>query len=269
MYVREMRRSYAVLVSVIVVFAGILAPQAAFADDGAPVGTPTATSFDGTSTVGAIFRGSLAAGHGCSGSVISSPTRDLILTAAHCVYGNIGSWKFVPGYVNGTTPYGVWSITSAYVDKSWQTNGNTQADYAILRIAPQVIHGRLERIQDVTGANVLGTAPPAGTTITDVAYNAGVDDQPITCTAPVYYTEGYPGFNCSNYHGGVSGSPFLAKGFLGSTVVVGLIGGLHQGGCYDYTSYSPALTSRVYATYLRAVVHAKPDTVVEPASDGC
>ncbi|AMM19514.1 hypothetical protein AX769_04375 [Frondihabitans sp. PAMC 28766] len=264
-----MRRAPAVIVSLVIVLAGVLAPQAAHADDGAPVGTPTATSFDGTPTVGAIFRGALTDDHGCSGSVIASPTHDLVLTAAHCVYGDISSWKFVPGYDKGTTPYGVWSIQSAYVDRSWQTSGNTQADYAILRIAPQTIHGRTERIQDVTGGNLLGTAPRAGTTITDPAYNQGVDDQPITCTAPVYYTDGYPGFNCSNYQGGVSGSPFLAKGPLGSTAVVGLIAGLHQGGCFDYTSYSPALTSRVYATYLRAVLHAKPDTVVQPGSDGC
>jgi V8-like Glu-specific endopeptidase len=264
-----MRRKIAVLSSIVVVLAGVLAPQAALADSGAPAGTPTAMSFNGTPTVGAIFRGSLADDHGCSGSVISSPTRDLVLNAAHCVYGNISSWKFVPGYVNGKTPYGVWSITAAYVDKSWQTSGNTQADYAILRIAPQTIRGRAQRIQDVTGANILGTAPRAGAEITDIAYNEGVNDQPITCTAPVYYTDGYPGFNCYNYQGGVSGSPFLAKGPLGTTVVVGLIGGLHQGGCYDYTSYSPALTLRVYATYLRAVLHATPDTVVQPGSDGC
>jgi len=219
--------------------------------------------------VGAIFRGPLADGHGCSGSVIASPTEDLVLTAAHCVYGDLSGWTFVPGYVDGRTPYGVWSIASAYVDPSWQKSGNTQADYAILRIAPQVVRGRTERIQQVTGANLLGTAPRAGTSITDIAYNAGVDDQPITCTAPVYYTDGYPGFNCSNYQGGVSGSPFLARGPLGTRVVVGLIGGLHQGGCYDYTSYSPALTARMYATYLRAVLRARPDTVVQPGSDGC
>ncbi|RKR76475.1 trypsin-like serine peptidase [Frondihabitans australicus] len=279
-----MRRSHAVplaLASLALVAAGLLAPQSASADaaaataaapaaaDGAPPGTPTAHSFDGTPTVGAIFRGPLADGHECSGSVIASPTDDLVLTAAHCVYGDTSAWSFVPGYVDGRAPYGVWKISAAYVDPAWQKEGDTQSDYAILRIAPQTIDGRARRIQQLTGANLLGTAPRAGTTITDPAYNAGVDDQPITCTAKVYYTDGYPGFNCSNYQGGVSGSPFLAAGPHGTHVVVGLIAGLHQGGCFDYTSYSPRLTTRVYATYLRAVLHARPDTVVPPGSDGC
>lgn len=251
------------LLAAVLTTAAVLTPLSAFADT-----IPTAQYFDGTPTVGAIFRGPLADGHECSASVIASPSRDLVLTAAHCVYGNPAGWTFVPGYVEGRTPYGVWTVASAYVDPRWQKSEDTRFDYAILRIAPQRIHGRTKRIQDVTGANLLGTAPRTGTPITDVAYNAGVDDQPITCTVPAYYTDGYPGFDCGNYQGGVSGSPLLS-GHGKVRVVRGVIGGLHQGGCFDTTSYSSPFTTAVYRLLARAATHRTPDVVRQPGSDGC
>ena len=204
-HTRLMGRPRLLLAAVLAAAAVLVTPLSANAAT-----IPTATSFDGTPTVGAIFRGSLADGHECSASVIASPGEDLIITAGHCVFGNPAGWKFVPGYDEGRTPYGVWTVTSAYVDPRWQKSENTKYDYAILRIAPRRIHGRTVRIQQVTGANLLGTAPRTGTTITDPAYNAGVDDQPITCTVPAYSTDGYPGFDCGNYQGGVSGSPLLS-----------------------------------------------------------
>lgn len=265
-----MRRVPAVFAAVAALLTGlVLCAAPAEADGGPPPGTPTAQSFGGTPTVGAIFRNGLSMGHECSGSVIVSRSRDLVLTAAHCVYGRPSGWSFVPGYVDGRTPHGVWTVTAAYVDPRWQRSENTQYDYAILRVAPQRIGGRAVRIQDVTGGNLLGTAPAPGTRITDIAYNAGIDDRPIRCTVPVHSTKGYPGFLCSNYQGGVSGSPFLARSALGTRTVVGVIGGLHQGGCYDWASYSSRFTPAVYRLLARAASHAKPDVVRMPGGDGC
>ena len=129
-------------------------------------------------------------------------------------------------------------------------------------------HGR--QLQSVTGANLLGVAPRAGATITDVAYNEGIDDQPIQCTTTVYYTDGYPSFNCHGYVGGSSGSPFLST-VPGTrvTLVRGVIGGLNQGGCYEYTSYSSAFTGDVYRLLLRAIFGLRPDSAPVPGGDGC
>ena len=124
-------------------------------------------------------------------------------------------------------------------------------------------------MQDVTGANVLATAPRNGQTITDVAYNDNAD-RPVTCTVPTYRTDGYPSFDCDDYLGGSSGSPWLAT-IPGTHLrtVDGVIGGLHQGGCYSYTSYSSPFTPAVYATYARAVLGLHPDDVTPAGSDGC
>jgi V8-like Glu-specific endopeptidase len=242
----------------------------ALADPPAPPGTPTAVSIAGEATVGPIFRHGLAAGHGCTGSVVASPTRDLVITAAHCVSGTAAGWLFAPGYRDGQTPYGVWTVVHAYLDPAWLSNQDPQHDYAMLQLAHQTRQGRLIGVQDIAGANLLGLAPRTGATITDVAYNAGVNDRPISCTVPTYDTEHYPTFNCHGYVGGSSGSPWLTR-IPGThlNLVRGVIGGRHQGGCYEYTSYSSAFTPEIYRLLVRAAARIHPDTAPVAGSDGC
>jgi V8-like Glu-specific endopeptidase len=266
-----MGRRGVVVSSVLLALAVVLGfADTASADPVAPPGTPTATSFPGTPTVGPVFRQGLGSDHGCTASVLASPGHDLILTAAHCVSGTAAGWLFAPGYDQGRTPYGVWTVQSAYVDPAWRSSQDPRYDYAILRVADQVRAGRRVGVQDVTGGNVLGLAPPTGTRVTDVAYNEGVDDQPITCTTAAYRDQGYPAFSCHGYVGGSSGSPWLVR-VPGThlTAVDGVIGGLHQGGCYEYTSYSSPFTVRADTLLLRAVLHARPDMVPAAGSDGC
>lgn len=260
----------AVMAILVTTVAALWSAGAAAADPPAPPGTPTATTFAGTPTVGPLFRNGLANRHGCTASVIASPRRDLILTAAHCVSGTAAGWLFVPGYDKGVTPYGVWTVTHAYVDRQWLAGQDPQHDFAILQVARQERGGHAVGVQDVTGGNVLGFAPRPGSTIDDVAYNAGIDDQPIECRTIAYYTDGFPSFNCHGYVGGSSGSPWLATApQVHVTFVVGVIGGLHQGGCFEYTSYSSAFAIDAQLLLLRAAAGLHPDTVPVAGGDGC
>ena len=267
-----MKRSrFAIVVAAAVLTAVALgSAQAASADPPAPPGTPTAVAFNGTPTVGPLFRNGLDHSHGCTASVVASPRHNLIITAAHCVSGTAAGWLFAPGYNQGSTPYGVWTVTHAYVDPRWMAHQDPQDDVAILELAPQLQGGRNVGIEDVTGGNIVGSAPWPGEVIDDVAYNAGIDDQPIQCGVPVYYTNGFPSFNCHGYVGGSSGSPWLVHPRHSRlTFVVGVIGGLHQGGCYEYTSYSSRFTAAVSVLLLRASTERQPDTVPPAGSDGC
>jgi hypothetical protein len=259
----------AVLAAVLMV-AGMWTAGSAVADPPAPPGTPTATSFAGTPTVGPLFRDGLGHPHGCTASVLASPRHDLILTAAHCVSGTAAGWLFAPGYDAGATPYGVWTVTRAFVSPQWVADQDPQHDFAILQVAHRRIGGRSVGVETVTGGNLLGVAPRPGRRIEDVAYNAGIDDRPIRCTVPVYDTDGFPTFNCHGYVGGSSGSPWLYR-VPGTrvTFVVGLIGGLHQGGCFEYTSYSSAFGADGYRLLARAILGIHPDTVPQAGSDGC
>jgi hypothetical protein len=100
--------------------------------------------------------------------------------------------------------------------------------------------------------------------VTVDGYVAGSGGTPLTCTAPAYYTQGFPSFDCAGYAGGVSGGPWLAGGR-----VVGVIGGLHQGGCTPTTSYSAAFGPDVAALLARAQAAAAGDTAPIPGGDGC
>jgi V8-like Glu-specific endopeptidase len=229
---------------------------------------PTARTVDGVPGVGALFLDGTSQPHSCTADVISSPGRDLVLTAAHCLAGDGRGAEFAPGYHDGTAPYGVWRVTAAYVDPHWLSTQDPQHDYAFLRIAPQPRGGHLARLGDVVPGYPLAPAPRPGDRIQVVSYPYGIDDRPISCTVPSYVSAGYPAFDCHGYVGGTSGSGWLARHGR-SQVVVGLIGGLHQGGCVEYTSYSPRFDGDTLALYRRAVDGAAPDILPQPGGDGC
>lgn len=232
--------------------------------------TPTATPFAGTPRVGPLFANGTSAAHSCTASVVASPTRDLILTAAHCITGTGAGMQFAPGYNHGATPYGVWTVTRAYVDPAWIATQDPSRDYAILHVAKKQSANRPIGVEDVTGGLPLGTAPAEGERITGIAYNAGLNDQPIKCTTRAHLSTGVPSFNCHGYIAGSSGSPWLSgPPDKGGTAVLGVIGGRHQGGCYDYTSYSSPFDPSVIALLQRAEVGADSDVVPQAGGDGC
>src|SRR5260370_12439298 len=101
------------------------------------VGTP----FTGTPTVGALFltdpSGNLTAEHFCTASVVDSPERDLIITAAHCVDG--GSHQglriaYVPGYHDGKQPYGAWTAVRAFIDYNGSDSSDQAHDVTLRRV---------------------------------------------------------------------------------------------------------------------------------------
>ena len=240
----------------------------------APAGTKKATKFSGTPTVGVLSGKAANKTHFCTASVVASPHGNVLITAAHCIDGSAQGWSFAPGFRHGLFPYGRWRVTGAYLDPRWIGAQNPRRDYAFLTVAPKRISGQPTDIQTVTGANRLGTGPARGKTVTVPAYPAypayphGNAYDPITCTAKVYFDGVFPAFNCNPYVGGTSGSPWLATTPDG-IVIVGVIAGLHQGGCYPYTSSSPPLGGPARAVYRRAVAGDKPDIAPPPGSDGC
>jgi V8-like Glu-specific endopeptidase len=265
------RASAAVSLSVLVTILGGFTTVGA-ADRGAtaqvePPGTPNAHHFRGNPTVGTLFLPGSSV-HYCTASVVDSRTGDLLLTAAHCISGTAQGYLFAPDYHDGIEPFGSWKVVSAYGDPGWIAHRNAQRDFAFLVVAPRQMHGHREEVQQVTGANRLGAAPAPGQLVTVPAYALGRDDDPITCTSRTYIDDGYPAFNCTPYVDGTSGSPWLE--YRGrSWLVVGVIGGLHQGGCYPWTSYSAAFGPATERTYSSATHRVGASTFPAAGSDGC
>ncbi len=150
----------------------------------------TARSFDGVAAVGGLFTetdGKLGT-HFCTASVVHSAAGDLALTAAHCVYGRSGTMAFVPGYALGQTPYGVWQVTKVYTDSAWDSAQDPDHDVAFLKLAdaPDGVP-----IENVTGAETLGTGLPAGELVQVIGYPDDAD-QPVWCAWPGQGVQRHP-----------------------------------------------------------------------------
>ena len=110
-----------------------------------PILIPAAHPTAPVRSVGPLFPPGSAV-HSCTASVVASRSGDLVLTAAHCFSGPTSGWRFVPGYANGTAPFGSWRVIGVFVSRPWRTTRSPLGDIAVLTIAPQRIRGRLRTI---------------------------------------------------------------------------------------------------------------------------
>ncbi|MFI5619568.1 trypsin-like serine peptidase [Streptomyces sp. NPDC051567] len=193
---------------------------------------------------GALFTGGLEGGHFCTATVVRSPGRDLVVTAGHCLLAGDqgeGGAVFVPGYANGTAPYGTWKLEEVFEDPRWAESTDDAYDLAFARLAPDA-SGR--RIEDVTGGAVLDTGGRAGEEVTVTGYPAD-RKVPRTCTAvAVRQGPGEQRFDCADFPAGTSGSAWIARD--------GKIIGVLTGGDTDDVSTSPVLGPWAAELYSRA-----------------
>ncbi|GLW69153.1 hypothetical protein Kpho02_14520 [Kitasatospora phosalacinea] len=211
-----------------------------------PLGVTTTAPDDAESRrVGALFSGPTGPGnHFCTASVIDSPGRNLILTAAHCLSGANGT-TFVPGYRNGQAPYGTWQVTKVYTADGWQSGNDPDEDFAILAVAPN--DGR--QIEDALGGNPLGTDAAWTVRARLYGYPAGTE-LPVVCTNTTSRQDTYQRrIDCPAFPGGTSGGPFVDAA---TGQVIGVIGGYQQGGATDDVSYSAAFDHTIADLLSRA-----------------
>ena len=217
----------------------------------------TGRAFSGEAPVGALFtvsNGSLGH-HFCTASVVDSPSGDLLITAAHCVTGLGSAIEFVPGYNGGKASYGAWPVTHIYTDAAWQATGDDSDDVAFLRVSQPADSAGSQTLEDITGAELLGTGDPAREWVTVIGY-PNATNLPITCSNwTSKFSAHQMEFDCGGYTDGTSGGPFLAhvskKTGLGT--VIGVIGGYQQGGDTPAISYSIIFGSNVQDLYQEAI----------------
>jgi V8-like Glu-specific endopeptidase len=123
---------------------------------GAPLAADAAASFVHVATPevppysvnGRIFirRGNLKGF--CSGTAINTPTRQLVLTAGHCVNsgpedGHAAVWsnflEFVPAYTGGVAPFGAFVAqgrSKTFAPKQWTKHGNPDFDLGAFLTKP-------------------------------------------------------------------------------------------------------------------------------------
>ncbi|MGW4396531.1 trypsin-like serine peptidase [Amycolatopsis nivea] len=208
--------------------------------------TPAAAT--ASPAVGALFSGG---NHFCSASVVHSPTGDLLLTAAHCISGDVSGITFKPGYHDGIAPYGTWQVTAAVVADGWKSSSDQDLDFAFLKVAQP----GSASLESLTGANQLGTNQGFSHTITLTGYPDGTE-QPVVCTGTTTQSDTYQQrVACPGFPDGTSGGPWVVNQDpnTGTGTVIGAIGGYQTGGATPDVSYSAYFDDDIAQLYNSAI----------------
>lgn len=222
------------------------------ADNGpGPLGvTAVAAKTRQSERVGALFgadrAADLAGGHFCTASVVHSPGRNLIVTAAHCVDEDASDLVFAPGYRDGRAPYGLWKVGRRFLPEGWSKEQDEDSDVAFAVVADA--DGK--RIEDVVGANRFAPGTATGATAVTVTGYPDSGETPIRCSdKPSAHSRTQQRIGCPGFTGGTSGSPWVN----GDHEVVGVLGGHEQGGSTADVSYSVVLGAEAAELYRAAV----------------
>lgn len=242
-----------------------------------PATTPgIGQDFDGIPVVGRMFLVKGGGTYFCTASVVASPGRDLVLSAAHCLLGaDAQQVAFVPRYTRATPqPYGMFPVlrnaaghSKIWIDPRYRSQGVNRAaalDVAFAQVGPDA---RGRRVQDVVGGNRLVTGAGYAHARVSLIGHPSSAARPRLCvnrTTKFTSTDArIPGsflrINCTGYPGGTSGGPFVLRydGRTGTGDVVGVIGGWKTGGDRADTSYSSYFGTKVRKLYEKAVAGAK------------
>lgn len=99
-------------------------------------------------TTGKVFFSDHTGGNWvCSGSLVNSNGKDLVITAGHCVYGTAGgeipagetwhsNWVFAPDYSNGYAPFGYWYAKQLWTLNNYINYGDEQDDLGAALLWP-------------------------------------------------------------------------------------------------------------------------------------
>ena len=173
----------------------------------------------------------------CSATVVTSRSRNLLLTAGHCVVQPGGEgvepvWAsnviFVPGYRNGVRPFGTYVATRLSAPQRWAREPLIEFDVGAVNLAP----GPAGEIQDALGSRGASFNKPTSTYSKRTRFQVfGYPGEPaafydaerlIRCDAPFARFEkfsGSPLVGPCNMKQGSSGGGWVIGGGLVNSVV--------------------------------------------------
>jgi len=131
-------------------------------------------------TTGRVFFRIGTAGYSCSGSAVNSTNKDVVLTAGHCVNEGpnaafVTDWVFVPGYVDGRAPHGVFTARHLLTTSAWAFGRDRSGDVGFAVV--NTVGGR--HLTDVVGGQ-------------GIAFNRQIPTATSPFTFPYTHTFGYP-----------------------------------------------------------------------------
>lgn len=206
--------------------------------------------------VGALFTREGSGNHFCTASVVSSPDRDLLITAAHCINGGDGRGYrsdvvFIPGYRDGKAPYGIWTPARLVVAPGWARSADPDLDVGFVVLKPRYGEG----IEQVLGADTLLFNAGYRNLVRVTGYPES-SQEPISCQNwTVSRGARQLKFSCDGFTGGTSGSPWITRfdPYTRTGRIVGVIGGYQQGGDTADISYSAYFGGAIEHLYQQAI----------------
>ncbi|GAA2209085.1 peptidase [Nonomuraea monospora] len=132
-----------------------------------------------------FFLGADGLPHWCTGTSVQSQYRNVVATAAHCVFdtetpgSRLGKWVFVPGYADGAAPSGLYVGKQVFGHYDFDVYGDYDRDYAFVNVYGGVVSsatGELAnfgRLGDNVGGQGLAWNQPLGSTVEVFGYPAG------------------------------------------------------------------------------------------------
>ncbi|WP_024366777.1 trypsin-like serine peptidase [Arthrobacter sp. TB 26] len=156
----------------------------------------------------------------CSGNSVSSTNKSTVSTAGHCVNEGPGAFAtkftFVPAYLNGSAPYGMWTAKALYAPTQWSSGGDMTYDtgFAVMN----TLNG--QKLADVVGASGVQFNAARGLSYKSFGYPAAAPfngESLKSCSGTATNDPYNPQFNSQgipcNMTGGSSGGPW----FIGSS----------------------------------------------------
>ncbi|MBB5630249.1 trypsin-like serine peptidase [Sphaerisporangium krabiense] len=258
--------------------------------DGPPVSVPPVegpSSPEGSvpTTSGKVFFiGSDLQPHWCTGTAVQGRYRNVVATAGHCLLdieapaGPLTKWVFVPGYTDGTTPFGLYVGKQGVTHYDFDDVRDHDRDYAFVNVYSGVVFSSPDtltnagRLADNTGGQGLAFNRPLAPAVDVFGYPAGPNpDGSLPYTGDTLERSTGPTFtmNVTNPLAdrpvGVD-SPFTGDGSLGSSWLTdyasdtrtGYLNGITMsvsdtdGDDRFDTGVSPYFNSDTYAVYRKA-----------------
>ncbi|MEP7762751.1 hypothetical protein ABKW33_02225 [Sanguibacter sp. 26GB23] len=125
---------------------------------------PTVESYDSRAfppvkhvpkTAGKIFYHLDGKDYVCSGATVNHANKNMIVTAAHCLYTPGKGWHskivFIPAYYNGSQPHGLWNWKGGRTHNAWIQDENWSYDQAFITFFPR---NGVELVEKVGGNGV-------------------------------------------------------------------------------------------------------------------
>lgn len=131
-----------------------------------------------------FFRKPSGGDFSCSANALNSPSKQLVITAGHCVHEGRGgnfmqNWVFVPRYRNGVRPFGTFSAKQFITFTSWINNSDLSRDVGMVTTFP--LNGN--KLVNVVGGNGLAWNQSRAVDVTILAYpsNFGGGQSQFVC----------------------------------------------------------------------------------------